>query len=290
MELRHLRYFLAVATERNFTRAAEQLGIGQPPLSQQIKSLEGELGVDLFRRKPHGAELTPAGAAFLVEAKRVLDLAQRATLAAQRAGRGQVGHMRLGFTGSAAFNPIVSTLIRRFSHKYPDVELALEEANTPTLLQGILGDRLDAAFLRPGSKGLDGVVLHRFPDEAMKIVLPSAHPLASRRRLPLSALTNDSFVLVPGAAGFTLRDEIIRACERAGFTPKLAQPAPQVSSVVNLVAAGLGVSVVPTSMTQVRVRGVRYLGIEAPKMHARLALAWRPSGESVVLDNFIAML
>jgi len=135
MELRHLRYFLAVAEEGNFTRAAARLGIGQPPLSQQIRDLETEIGAMLFHRVPHGAELTAAGAAFLPEAKASLAAAEKARLAAQSANRGETGRLSLGFTASSAFNPVVSTTIRRFQARWPDVQLSLTEMNTLGLMQ-----------------------------------------------------------------------------------------------------------------------------------------------------------
>ncbi|WP_206996287.1 LysR family transcriptional regulator [Trinickia mobilis] len=290
MELRHLRYFVAVAAEGNFTRAAEKLGIGQPPLSQQIKRLERELGVELFRRMAHGAELTVAGEAFLVEARRVLDGAERAARAAQRAARGETGRLRIGFIGSAAFNPVVPALIHRFKSKYTAVDVTLEEANTPSLLQGLFDERLDAVFFRPRLVPPDGVQVHRFPDEPMKIVLPSTHPLAAKKRLPLTALANDAFVFVPGPAGAALYDEVIRACGEAGFSPQLAHPAPQVSSVVNLVAAGLGVSIVPLSIAQVLVKGVRYIDVQGSTLSAHLALGWREGDRSNALGNFVALL
>jgi len=290
MELRHLRYFVAVALEGNFTRAAEKLGIGQPPLSQQIKSLERELGVELLHRTSQGAELTPAGAAFLTEAQRVLDAAQGAIRAAQRAARGETGRLRIGFTGSATFNPQVPSLIRRFKLRYPSVELTLQEANSTVLLDALRDEQLDAVFFRPGRIPLAGIQMHRFADERMKIVLPATHPLASKKRLPLAALADQAFVLVPGPAGVTLYDEIVRACGEAGFSPLLAQPAPQLASVVNLVAAGLGVSIVPADIAQVRVKGVRYLDVQGTQLSARLALGWREGEPEAALANLTAML
>jgi DNA-binding transcriptional LysR family regulator len=289
MELRHLRYFVAIATEGNFTRAAEKLGIGQPPLSQQIKSLERELGAELFRRTAHGAELTVAGEALLIEARRMLDGAERAVRAVQRAARGETGRLRIGFIGSAAFNPAVPALIQRFKSQYAAVDLTLEEANTPSLLQGLADERLDAVFFRPRRVPPDGVQMHRFPDEPMKIVLPITHPLANKKRLPLKALANEAFVFVPGPAGASLYDEVIRACGEAGFSPQLAQPAPQVSSVVNLVAAGMGVSIVPLSIAQL-VKGVRYIDVQGSTLKAPLALGWREGDPSSALSNFVALL
>ncbi|HVE08693.1 MAG TPA: LysR family transcriptional regulator [Paraburkholderia sp.] len=290
MELRHLRYFVAVALEGNFTRAAEKLGIGQPPLSQQIKSLERELGVELLHRTSQGAELTRAGAAFLTEAQRVLSAAQSAIRAAQRAALGETGHLRIGFTGSATFNPVVPSLIQRFKLRYPSVELTLQEANSTVLLDALRDEQLDAVFFRPGRVPLAGIEMHRFADERMKIVLPSTHPLAGKKRLPLAALADEAFVLVPGPAGVTLYDEIVRACGEAGFSPRLAQPAPQLASVVNLVAAGLGVSIVPADIAQVQVNGVRYLDVQGARLSARLALGWREGEPQAALANLIAML
>lgn len=147
MELRHLRYFLAVAEEGNFTRAAGKLGIGQPPLSQQIRDLEREVGAALFHRVPHGAELTAAGTAFLGEAKASLAAAEKAKLAAQSANRGETGRLSLGFTASSAFNPVVSTTIRRFRARWPEVQLSLTEMNTLALMQKLERGELDATFM-----------------------------------------------------------------------------------------------------------------------------------------------
>jgi DNA-binding transcriptional LysR family regulator len=290
MELRHIRYFLAVAEERNFTRAAARVGIGQPPLSQQIRDLEREVGAPLFRRIPSGAELTEAGRAFLEEALTILRHAEEAKTAARRAARGETGTLRVGFTGSAAFNPIVPSAIRAFRRAYPGVALVLEEANTLRLLERLEGGELDAVFIRPGRTDPEGVRLSRLGEEPMLIVMPSNHLLASRRRLPLSALSGESFVLFPRAVGLSLYDEVISACQRAGFEPVLGQEAPQISSGVNLVAAELGVSVVPASISQLKVAGVEYLEIEGDAPLARLALASRRDERSIVVKNFTALV
>jgi DNA-binding transcriptional LysR family regulator len=290
MELRHIRYFLAVAEERNFTRAAARVGIGQPPLSQQIRDLEREVGALLFRRVPSGAELTEAGRAFQEEAMTILRHAEQAKTAARRAARGETGTLRVGFTSSAAFNPIVASAIRAFRRAYPGVALVLEEANTLRLLERLEGGELDAVFIRPGRTDPEGVRLYRLGEEPMLIVMPSNHPLASRRRLPLSALSGESFVLFPRAVGLSLYDEVVSACQRVGFEPVLGQEAPQISSVVNLVAAELGVSVVPASISQLKVAGVEYLGIEGDAPLARLALATRRDERSIAVKNFTALV
>src|SRR5580698_1013933 len=160
MELRHIRYFLAVAEERNFTRAAARVGIGQPPLSQQIKDLESEVGAALFHRIPQGAELTDAGRAFLEHVRAIPPQAERAVHAARRAARGEIGSLRVVYTVSAPFNPIVTGAIRSFKRAYPDVDLTLEESNTAHLIAGLRENLLDAAFLRSEDLGSDDLQLH----------------------------------------------------------------------------------------------------------------------------------
>ncbi|NKM31301.1 LysR family transcriptional regulator [Rhizobium laguerreae] len=290
MELRHLRYFLAVAEEGNFTRAAGKLGIGQPPLSQQIRDLEREVGATLFHRVPHGAELTAAGTAFLGEAKASLAAAEKAKLAAQSANRGETGRLSLGFTASSAFNPVVSTTIRRFRAYWPEVQLSLTEMNTLALMQKLERGELDATFMRPSLDDLAGIRMRRLPDEPMVIALPASHPLAQRSKLPLAALADQPFILFPRLVGLSLYDHVVLACRKAGFELTVAQEAPQISSVVNLVAAELGVSIVPASISQIKLEGVAYRPIEGPPAVARLALAILKTHRSPVTENLISLL
>ncbi|NEJ20807.1 LysR family transcriptional regulator [Rhizobium leguminosarum] len=290
MELRHLRYFLAVAEEGNFTRAAGKLGIGQPPLSQQIRDLEREVGAALFHRVPHGAELTAAGTAFLGEAKASLAAAEKAKLAAQSANRGETGRLSLGFTASSAFNPVVSTTIRRFRARWPEVQLSLTEMNTLALMQKLERGELDATFMRPSLDDPTGIRLRRLPDEPMVIALPASHPMARHSSVPLAALAEEPFILFPRLVGLSLYDDVVLACRRAGFELTVAQEAPQISSVVNLVAADLGVSIVPASISQIKLEGVAYRPIEGPPAVARLALAILKTHRSPVTENLISLL
>jgi DNA-binding transcriptional LysR family regulator len=288
MELRHIRYFLAVAEERHFTRAAAKVGIGQPPLSQQIKDLEAEIGAALFHRVPQGAELTAAGKAFLEAVSDMPMLAERATKAALRAARGETGSLRVGFTASSAFNPVVPAAIRAFRRAYPDVDLTLEEANTTRLVAGLQDGSLDAVFLRPDAAGSEAFQLRLLSEEAMIAALPESHPAATRQEIELAALKDDPFLLFPRQIGPTLYDTVVGACREAGFEPTIGQRAPQIASVVNLVAAELGVSVVPASVSQLRVKGVAYLPIARQSLTARLALANRRGETSPAVRNFIA--
>jgi DNA-binding transcriptional LysR family regulator len=287
MELRHVRYFLAVAEEKNFTRAAARVRIGQPPLSQQIKDLEAEVGAPLFHRIPQGAELTEAGRAFL-EGVRVIPMqAERAIRAAQRAARGEIGSLRVGFTSSAVFNPVVTSTIRSFRRAYSDVDLTLEEANTAPLVVGLQDGELDAVFLRSDAPG-DDLQLRHLSEEPMLVVLPASHPVAKSVEIDLVRLRNEVLILTPRDIWPTLFDTVIQACRQAGFEPALGQSAPQISSVVNLVAAELVFSLVPASMRQLQVTGVAYREVKGNAPIARLALAFRRGDTSQIVRNFIA--
>jgi DNA-binding transcriptional LysR family regulator len=288
MELRHIRYFLAVAEERNFTRAAARVGIGQPPLSQQIKDLEAEVGAALFHRIPQGAELTDAGRAFLDHVRAIPLQAERAIRAARRAARGEIGSLRVGYTGSAPFNPIVTGAIRAFKRAYPDVDLSLEESNTAHLIAGLQERLLDTVFLRSEDLGSNDLHLHPLSEEPMLVALPAGHPAAGSSRVDLRLLRDDPLILTPRGVGQTLFDTVIATCRQAGFEPVLGQPAPQMGSVVNLVAAELGYSLVPASFRQVQVTGVAYREIEGQNPIAPLALASRRGETSDIVRNFMA--
>jgi DNA-binding transcriptional LysR family regulator len=288
MELRHIRYFLAVAEERHFTRAAARVGIGQPPLSQQIKDLEDEIGARLFHRVAYGAELTAAGEAFLESVKKMPILADRAVKAAQRASRGETGSIRIGFTTSSAFNVAVPAAIRAFRRAYSDVDLTLEEAYTTRLVAGLQDGSLDAAFLRADAAGVEAFHLRPLSESAMVAVLPDSHPAAAQQEVDLATLRKDTFLLVPRLISPTLYDSVIAACRKAGFEPMIGQIAPQIGSIAILVAAELGVSIVPASMSQLQVAGVVYRAIVGDAPIAALALAHRRGETSPIVRNFIA--
>ncbi|RUZ71623.1 LysR family transcriptional regulator [Mesorhizobium sp. M7A.F.Ca.US.006.01.1.1] len=287
MELRHLRYFLAVAEELNFRRAAERVGIAQPPLSSQIHDLEAELGVRLFRRVPKGAELTEAGAAFLAEVPSIFERVDQAVRMAQRGGRGEVGHLRVGYTGSTSFNNLVPEALRQFRRTYAEVELTLEELNSLQLLDRLTHQRLDAVFIRPGREPISGVAVLPLPPESMMIVVPAEHRLAHLYAVELKDLAGEPLILFSRLLGSALYDEIIDACRRAGFEPIIGQVAPQITSIANLVAVELGVSIVPARMANAAIPGVRFLPIKGDAPVARLALATRSEDRSVITANFV---
>ncbi len=290
MELRHLRYFLAIAEECNFTRAAARLGIGQPPLSQQIKDLEAEVGARLFNRVPHGAELTEAGRAFLDRVKGIPLQTADAVRAAQRASRGETGRLSFGFTGTSALNPIVPACIREFRRAYPDVEIRLEEANSVALVQGLMDGRLDVAVLRPSESDPPELNYYRLAVESLVAVLPAAHPAAkSGHSIDLISLRNDPLILTPREIGISLHDSVLSACRMAGFEPTLGQPAPQFASILSLVSAEQGVSLVPESMQQLNLKGIVFRKIRGSSHTVNLAIALQRARPPQLAVNFVSL-
>jgi len=290
MELRHLRYFVAVAQEMHFTRAAAQLGIGQPPLSQQIQQLERELGATLFLRLPRGIELTEAGEQFLEDARAILAAATRAAERAHHLGQGQSGNVSIGFTSSSVFHPALARALRAYRDRYPQVQVQLREGNTGSLLEWLRSGEVDVAFLRqPFTLGED-FRADRVVDEPMLVALPTNHAMARARGLTLAALRDEDFVLYPRPIGSGLYDTILAACQQAGFTPRIAQEAPQMASVISLVAAGFGISLVPASMRHVHTEGVRFLPLRGPAPRALLDLAYRRHSPSQAARNAVTVM
>ncbi|PND32628.1 LysR family transcriptional regulator [Achromobacter pulmonis] len=279
IDLRLLRYFVAVAEESHLTKAAARLGIRQPPLSQQIRVLEEGLGVTLFHRLPRGMELTESGRALLEDAHKILALTEQAVEGVRRVSQGEAGRLTVGFTGSAAFHPFVPSVIRRFRELAPNVRLVLEESSTGELMDDVCDGRVDVAFVR-GPYGPDrGVVVEKVLDETMLAAFPADHPAVRRRprqRIALSELADESLILYRRHSGPGLYDAILAACAAAGFSPRIAQEAPRMLSTLSLVAAGLGVSLVPASLRRVNIEGVVYVSVSRPaSLRAPLNLIWR---------------
>jgi len=295
MELRHLRYFIAVAEEKHVTRAAERLGMQQPPLSQQIRALERELDVQLFRRKPRGVELTDAGSALLIDARAILSHIDHAFATTKRTARGEQGQISIGFTSSAPFHPFVPRTIRAYREAFPLVSLTLEEGGTTDLIDDLRHERIDAAFIRTAIPNQDGLAVNLLLQEAMMLALPHAHVLARRaslnKALPLKALAGETFIVYRRHNGPGLYDAILSACNAAGFSPRVGQEAPRIVSTLNLVAVGLGISLVPESLQRMRMEGVvfrRLAGAAQPK--APLYLATRRGETSAPVRKFLALV
>jgi DNA-binding transcriptional LysR family regulator len=289
MELRHLRYFVAVAEELNFTRAAERLGINQPPLSLQIRQLEKEVGTPLFRRRTRGVELTDAGKLMLEEARVILKQVERATTGVRRRARGETGQINVGSSGGTYFHPLIPAIIREYGMRYPDIILAPEASNTPLLVARLRAGQIDIAFIRPPINDSDGLKIMLLVEEDTLMVLPTGHALDRLPSAPLAALAKEILILYPRALNPGNYDAVISACHRAGFSPVLGQEAPQIISVVPMVAAGLGVSIVPKSTSRIQAEGVFYLPIEGDAPRATIYLAYRRDDRSAAVQNFVAV-
>jgi DNA-binding transcriptional LysR family regulator len=296
MELRHLRYFIAVAEEGHITRAAERLGMQQPPLSQQIRALERELDVQLLRRKPRGVELTEAGRALLEDARSILAHIDHAFATTRRTSRGEQGRIAVGFTSSAPFHPFVPRVIRAFRESFPLVSLTLEESGTTELIDDLRNERVDAAFIRTPVADPMGLTVNPLLEETMLVALPSTHPMAQGDAVDdpavsLSALAAETFVIYRRRSGPGLYDAIFAACHAAGFSPLVAQEAPRIVSTLNLVAAGLGIAVVPASLQRMQMDGVVYRRLSGPAQpRAPLLIATRRSDTGAVVRRFLELV
>jgi DNA-binding transcriptional LysR family regulator len=289
MEFRQLRYFLAVAEHLHFTIAAERLGIAQPPLSQQIIKLEREIGTKLFFRYPRRVELTEAGTIFRESAKRILEDADHALAQVKKAARGESGSLSIGFAGSTVFHPLVATVMRQFRQGYPGVSIKSEESNSTTLLEKVIDGEVDCALVRLplNCRDLDTVSL---VEEEMVAVLPSGHRLGRLRSIELAQLSRDPLILFPRPIGPDLYDSIISACRAAGFSPQIEMESPQISSTVNMVAAGFGVTLIPASIRQIHATGVIYQNINHKVLRTTIALVHRPREKSVTVQNLVRIL
>ncbi|HEV2532213.1 LysR family transcriptional regulator [Phenylobacterium sp.] len=287
IELRRLRYLVAVADEGHITRAAERLGIQQPPLTRQIRLLEEELGVTLFERLPRGVRATEAGRVVVEEARDVIARAERIKETAQRAARGEQGRLAVGYTSSAAFHPFVTQQIRAFRDARPGVILALAEDGTPELVSGLKEERLDAAFLRSASPDIAGLSLEPLLEEKMVVAVPVGHRLAGEGKVTLADLAGETFIFYRRPTGPGLYDAIMAACLAAGFSPTVGQEAPRMASTLSLVASGLGVAITPASMQRMNVEGVQFVRLRGTKgLVAPLLLATRKRDRSTLVDRF----
>ncbi|MEU6116752.1 LysR family transcriptional regulator [Streptomyces sp. NPDC047117] len=288
MELRHLTAFVAVAEELHFGRAAKRLQMAQPPLSQQIRQLEKELGVQLFERNTRSVRLTSAGQSFLDPVRTVLADLDTATRATKAAGRGEYGRVTIGFAG-ASTHETLPLLTRAVRAAHPALELVMKgQTYANVALAGVADGSLDLGFVRlPVTQA--GVTTRVIDEEELVCALPSDHPLARRRRIPIAALADEPFVSFPANAGSTVRDATVRACEDAGFNPRVVQEAPDSYTILALVAAGVGVTLTVTSCQHIQQTGLVYRPLAGPPIRLQAALAWRPDNPSAALRTVLAV-
>ena len=291
MELRHLRYFIAVAEELHFGRAALSLGISQPPLSQQIQALEEELGARLFERTNRRVELSEAGRLFLDEARQVLAQVDKAADVARRAQLGELGELKIGFTASAPFTSSIPQAIFAFRQTYPAVHLALNEMTSQDVVACLEDRSILVGIMRPLPlpDSLTAVELLRDP---LIAIMRADHPLADSREegLWLSALANEPFVFFPRTYGSGLHAQLLSLARAAGFSPLITQEAGEVMTIIGLVAAGLGVTVLPASYQRMRIEGVVYRTLLDPGASSSIWLAQRKDERSPMARAFVELV
>ena len=261
MELRHLRYFLAVAEELHFHRAATRLHISQPPLSQQIRALERELGVTLLERNRRRVALTAAGEVFRDDARAILSAVDRASERARNIARGSIGTLSVGFVGSAMFSPTLPNILREFRATRPEVELVLRELPTVVQLQALVGGELDVGVIRgpiPASEIHPQLELMTIQRERLIAALPADHPLATRRRLRAAELSGETFVILARREAPGLFASLTTAMVDAGGVPEDVLEVAEMQTIISLVAGGFGVSLVPASVGTVDRSGVAF--------------------------------
>ena len=288
MELRHLRYFVAVAEELHFHRAATRLHISQPPLSQQVRALEREIGVALLARNRRRVTLTAAGAAFLDDARAILAAVDRAAERAQAIARGSRGTLSIGFVGSAMFGETLPTILREFRSGHPDVELVLRELPTTVQISSLIGGELDVGVIRPPVESLDSQIeLATIQRERLVAALPTDHPLAARRRLRTADLRGEAFVILARREAPGLYAGLAAAMGEAGGVGDDVLEVAEMQTIISLVAGGFGVSLVPWSVGQIERTGVSFVPLSGPTPTIELAVAWRPASESPVRNEFL---
>lgn len=290
IELRHMRYFIAVAEELHFGRAAQKLYIAQPPLSQQIRSLETQIGVALLSRTKRRVRLTEAGVAFLEHAYKTIAQAELAVRAAQITAEGKGGHLDVGFVSSATYHDVIPNILRTFRERYPGVALALHELTSVEQVQALRDGQIHVGFVRPPVGQGDELTLEPVLHEPFVAALPAGHPLSGVDEVPLAKLAADPFVLLPRHLNLSLYDQILMLCHEAGFSPKVAQEAVQLQTISSLVAAGIGVALLPASIQNLRREGLVYKKLKGITAQIEIAVAYRPGDAPAALASFLSVV
>lgn len=290
MELRQLRNFVTLADELHFTRAAARVGISQPALSLNIRQLEEEIGVSLFRRTKRRVELTAAGEVLLTEARRTLSQLDWAAGAARRAEQGEVGRLALGFVGPATYS-VLPPILRAFHERFPGVELDVDELNTGQQLPALREGRLQLGFLRPPMPAdSDGLVIERILRETVVVALQRGHRLAGESRVRLIDLAEEPLLIFRRDLEPTLYDSYMRLCADAGVVPRVLHEANPLHLIIGLVAAGLGFTLLPTSVRKLQRPDVVYRLVDPQPPKVEVAAAWRIDEPSPILRAFLGVM
>lgn len=288
MELRHLRYFLAVAEELHFGRAAARIHIAQPPLSQQIKQLEREIGVQLFKRTKRSVELTEAGKVFQREAYAVLGRLEKGVLKTQLANRGEAGWLGIGFLSSINYD-VLPNVIRKFRNQYPNIELFLQEMPDAEQSQALLEKRIHVGFTRfpVANKELNYEVILR---ENLVAALPSAHPFAKKDILKFADLADEPFIMFSQNNPSVYADFMLRLCAEVGFQPRVVQKVGEIQTALGLVAAEIGIILVPSSTQNLKREGVVYRALTNPAPTIKMVMQYRKDEVSPVFSRFLEIV
>jgi DNA-binding transcriptional LysR family regulator len=286
MEVRHMRAFMAVAEERNFTRAASRLSMAQSPLSQQIRTLEREIGVALFTRTTRTVSLTYAGEVLYERVVEVLALADDAVEATRKAALGQLGRLSIGFTGSAT-HELLPPLVRAYADRCPDVTLDVRsDLTTPVQVERLLTGQLDVAVLRPPVVA-NGLAVETIRREPVVVLLANRHPRTVDRDIDLADLRDEWFISLPGNPPATMYSLMLSACRAAGFAPKIRQTVSDSTALVALVAGDMGVALVPASMRHFAISGATFRPLRKPGVTVSLALAYREPNVTPLIRQFL---
>ena len=283
-----MKYFIAVAEELHFGKAAKRLNISQPPLSQQIMQLEKDIGVRLFNRTKRRVEITPAGLVFLAEARRIMTMSEDAVRRTVRADKGEIGRLAVGYIGSANYS-LLPKVIREFRRRFQDVDLSLAEMNTSNQIEALRDGRIHVGFLRP-PQGIENEGLSVEPvfREPLMVAMPRNRHIKDKTPIPLRMLAKESFIMIPRQRGPGFFDYIIALCQKEGFSPRIVLEASQFHTIIGLVAAEIGIAIVPATMQRSRFKGVVFRMLEGGA-ETVLNMAWTSENPSLVLHNFIGV-
>lgn len=291
MELRHLRHFVAVAEELHFSRAAAKLHIAQPPLSLSIRTLEEELGARLFERTKRRVMLTEAGLNLLDEARAILERVARAQRHVSQVVRGAVGPLEIGFTGAVVFGDVMAPLLARFRRAWPEVHLTVEQMTTAAQLQALAERRLDIGFARqPDGELPPGIRTLRVQQEQLLVALSSDHPLCGAGRIELVALRDEPFIMPTRQTSPGLHNKVQELCASAGFSPRVVAEAHQITALVSLAAAGIGVAIVVAGMRRAAIPGLTFVEIADDHAFLDLLVISRDGDSRPTVRNFIELL
>jgi DNA-binding transcriptional LysR family regulator len=289
-DFRQLRYFIAVAEELSFTRAAQRLHLSQPPLSQQIQALEHDLGIRLLERDKRNVTLTEPGKLFLEHARQILAMADDARIQVAEAAAGYSGHLRLAYTVSVSFHPALPQILIRMGQNAPNVRIWLSEMYTEPQFAAIRLGQIDVGLVRDVPSHEDDAYALRvdvIDREPLLLALPDGHRLASRKQLELAEVAGEPFVIQPRELAATLYDRLVQLAAKAGFHPVVRQQAQQLNGLLALVAAGIGLALIPASMQVVKLAGVSYVPLADPDAYLLLAVASRAENPSPVVSQFL---